>query len=181
MTKLIKLLLLLASLCFSCTQQNQTTALQITKLEKEIEVLKSAIAELKQDRSWDEFVKSLESTAYLTPGAGGYSVIQCDLGRMTVQLNDVKPYANGSKITLRIGNLTTATVNGAKAKIEWGSVNEKGIPINESAKNRDFNFNKPLRPGTWNHVTVILEGVPPVQLGFVRIREMTHTGIVLKL
>ena len=122
---------------------------------------------------------SLDEIAYLTPGSDGYSVVQCDLGRMTVSLKNIEPYPNGSRISLQIGNLSSANINGAQARIEWGNVDEKGTPKNEEAHSREVKFAKSLRAGAWTTVPVVLEGIPPAALGFVRVKDVTHSGISL--
>jgi hypothetical protein len=121
----------------------------------------------------------LDEVAYLTPGEEGYSVVKSDIGAITVSLKDVKPYANGSRITLQFGNILNATITGVKAKLEWGSVDAKGIPKNETQKSREITFSKSLRSGSWTKISVVLERVPPSDLGFVRVRELKHTGIIL--
>jgi hypothetical protein len=117
--------------------------------------------------------------AYLTPGSDGYSVVRTDLGPVTVSLIDVQPYANGSRVTLKIGNTTSATINGAKATLEWGNVDAKGLPNNENAKSRDVSFTESLTRGSWTTVRVVLDRVPPAALGFVRVKNILHTGISL--
>jgi hypothetical protein len=171
-----------------CADLSQVSSLEkrVADLEKkavtsssEVEKLKDSVKQLEQSKSYDEFMRNFDSIAYLTPGSGGYSVIQTDLGRITVMLENVQPYANGSRVTLQFGNLTSATINGAKATVEWGSVDAKGSANNDTARTREVTFSRSLRGGSWTEVPVVLEGVPPSALGFVRIREITHTGIVL--
>src|SRR6267143_1556607 len=86
-------------------------------------------------------------------------------------------YANGSRVTLKFGNLMSATINGAKAKLEWGSVDEKGRPKTGTERSREVTFNESLRAGAWTNVSIVLDAVPPTALGFVRVKEMSHTGI----
>lgn len=85
------------------------------------------------------------------------------LGSLAIALADVKPYANGSKVTLVVGNPTTATVTGFKVKLEWGSVDENGNPANEAAKSKDVTFVETLSGGSWTKMSAML------QLGFVRV------------
>lgn len=178
---LLMVLTAMAQLSVSCADPKQVTALEkrASELEAEIQTLKTSVKELEQEKSFDELLKGFETVAYLTPGSEGYSVIQTDLGRVTVMLVNVQPYANGSRVTLRFGNLLSAAINGAKAKLEWGSVDEKGSPRNEVAKSRDVSFTESLRAGAWTNVQVVLEGIPATELGFVRVRDLTHTGISL--
>lgn len=181
--KQLSLLALIVSAGFSvsCADPKEVRALEkrVSALDVEVQTLKDSVKQLEDQKSVDELLKGIEAVAYLTPGSEGYSVIQTDLGRVTVMLVNVQPYANGSRVTLRFGNLLSAAINGAKAKLEWGSVNEKGSPKNEVAKSRDVSFSESLRAGAWTNVQVVLEGIPATELGFVRVRDLTHTGITL--
>ena len=60
-----------------------------------------------------------------------------------------------------------------------GGLDEKGSPKDESQRSRDFSFTEALRGGAWTNVPVVLEGVPPTELGYVRIKDVGHTGIRL--
>jgi Protein of unknown function (DUF3251) len=88
--------------------------------------------------------------AYLTPGDGLYQVIEFDLGRLTVALDDVQPYANGSRVTLRFGIPASASLVTPSADLEWGA---RGAGDRQS---RHVEFSKDLLPGAWTRV-----GLPP--------------------
>lgn len=155
---------------------------QIKTMQQEVKVLNAELAELKQKQSsleLDNMFRDFEKIAYLQPGDGGYSPIRFDLGALTVQLADVKPFANSSKVSLKFGNPLSSSINGVKAKIEWGQVDEKGNPINDAAKSKVVTFTETLRSGAWTSVSVVLDGMPPTELGFVRVRDVVHTGISL--
>ena len=173
--------LVLAGMLLACDDKKQVTALEkhATDLDTEVKALKTTIEALQRDRSWDRLLRDVESTAFLTPGTDGYATIATDLGRITVKLANVQPYANGTRVTLELGNPLNATIDGTKATIEWGSVDQKGSPKNDTARSREVKFAESLRPGAWTNVQIVLEGVPPNDLGFVRIKEMTHSGIKL--
>ncbi len=144
---------------------------KLTELEKKLADVESTmrIRELLSDRS----------TAYLTPSDEGYSVISNDLATLTVSLENVAAYANGSRVLLRFGNVTSAAIDGLSVKIEWGSLDESGRPQNERARNKEFTIPRLLRAGSWTSVPIILDGVPPAALGFVRVREPKQKGIQL--
>lgn len=153
-----------------------------TAMRHELDALKSEVAELKEKQNQDDFdrmFKDFDRIAYLQPGDTGYSTLRYDLGALTVQLADVSPYANGSKVSLRFGNPLASTVNGLKTTIDWGHTDEKGAPDNASAKSKEFTFTDSLRSGSWTTVSLVLEGVPPAELGFVRVKNVSHTGIQL--
>ena len=152
---------------------------RLDKAEKDLATLQQQVAELKGQREWDELTRDWGKVAYLTPGAEGYSTVGFDLGVLTVQLSDVKPYANGCKVTLTFGNTLSSSIDGLTATIDWGKVNGKGVADNSSAKSKDMTFSQPLRGGTWTPIEVVLDEIPPAELGFVRVKNIHHTGIRL--
>lgn len=151
---------------------------KVATLEGEIATLQKGAADDKRQQQWDKLLASADKFGYLTPGSDGYSAVRYDLGTVTVQLADVQPYANGSRVILRFGNTLAATVNGLKLTIDWGAVTNQG-PDNEHQKSKEITFNEQLRSGAWTSVPVVLEGVPPTELGFVRVHDISHTGIAL--
>jgi hypothetical protein len=98
---------------------------------------------------------------------------------MTIAIDDIQPFANGSKVALRIGNPLAATINGLKAKVEWGEVDEQGMPKEETSKSKEMVFSEELRSGTWTRVYAVLEGVRAEKLGFIRVKDAGHQGIAL--
>lgn len=149
---------------------------RIDALTKEVEDLRKRQA---QDE-WTRFMDELKGVVYLRPGDDGYSVIHYDLGVLTVRLDDVSPYANGAKVRLRFGNPLASTVNGLRCTIEWGQVDENGSSIASTTKSKELSLSEEMRSGAWTDVQVVLESIPPEQLGFVRVKEITHSGIRLR-
>jgi hypothetical protein len=147
-------------------------------LEKRLDSLSRAMTSVDFRQRLHTISSDYEKVAFLTPGSDGYSILRADIGTLTVNLVDVQPYANGSRITLKIGNTTSASIDGAKATVEWGSV-VNGMPENDSTKSRVVTIAEALESGRWTNVRVVLEGAPPAALGFVRIRDVTHSGIRL--
>jgi hypothetical protein len=184
MTGLVALALALSG-CNSTPADNSATESRLQALDAKfvalqgrVEALQKNIADDKQRQDLDKLFVNVEKVGYLTPGTDGYAVVRYDLGALTVQLADVEPYANGSRVILRFGNTLAATVNGLKLSIDWGTVTNQG-PDNLHQKSKEMTFSEQLRSGAWTSVPVVLEGVPPAELGFVRVHDITHTGIVL--
>ncbi|MFA6810362.1 MAG: DUF3251 domain-containing protein [Desulfoplanes sp.] len=155
---------------------------QIKGLEQKVESLQTELEKIKQIQSDFEISKTIqnwEKIAYLQPGDEGYKLIRFNMGILPVCISDVKPYANGSKVNLQFGNLLASSITGLKAEIDWGRINKKGFADNKTAKTKKYNFSKPLLSGKWTTFSVILEGIPAIELGFVRIRKVTNSGISL--
>lgn len=152
---------------------------EIMALKNQVDDLKSQLAEQERNHNREKLLASFDKIAYLTTGSEGYSVVSYDLGALTVQLADVKPYANGSKATLKFGNPLAATVTGLKLTIDWGKVDSNNLPDNSSNRSKELTLSQEIRSGAWSSVPIVLDGIPSNELGFVRVREVTHTGVRL--
>jgi hypothetical protein len=169
-------------LLFGCDASDSRVAelqAEVTTLKDQVGALKAQVEKQKQDHELEKLLASFENIAFLTPGAEGYAVVTYDLGALTVQLADVKPYANGSKATLKFGNPLAATVTGLKLTIDWGRVDANNSPDNSKQKSKDLTLTQEIRSGAWSSVPIVLDGIPANELGFVRVREVTHTGVRL--
>jgi hypothetical protein len=189
----IMILFSLLFLCIACENNDtppdvkDSSRREIAALKSEIVTLKSELSTLKYDfqnhqekQSLDDLIRSLGEVAYLTPGSSGYSIVKTNIGALTVSLIDVSPYANGSRIALQFGNVTGASIRGVSTTLEWGNVDSTGAPDNNTAKKKTESFAETFNPGSWTTVHVVLEGIPTSQLGFVRVKNLTHTSISLR-
>ena len=175
----IAVALLSAVFITSCGKDASDFSAKAATLDDRIKTLEEQVGQLKSQIEINDMVKDWEGIAFMTPGTEGYSLVKTDLGTITVSLENIQPYANGSKVTLTFGNLTAGTIDGFKAKLEWGSLDEDGVPNNKTAKSRKVEFNESLPSGSWTNSNVVLEGIPPAELGFVRLRNVDHRGVRL--
>ena len=139
---------------------------------------KKSLEERVQDLELDKLFRSLDKIAYLKIGGDGYSPIAFDLGVLTIKIKDVQPYANASKVQLEIGNPLGATITGLKMTIQWGSTNEKGYVLEELGS-KEVTIDKNIIAGSWNSVNITLDSADPKKLGFIRVKDVSHTGIIL--
>lgn len=188
-----RLALVLSGLCTLCGCNSPQQVAEIRKtldaqekefaaIRQEMQSLRLEVSELKGKQGnldFSNLVRDLEKIAILTPGDTGYSLIRFDLGVLAVQMADVKAYANGTKISLKFGNPLSSSINGLEVKLDWGKVNEKGMPADNSEKSKQFTFSEIIRSGAWTTVPVVLEGIPPADLGYVRVYEIAHGGMSL--
>lgn len=155
---------------------------EIAALQTQVSGIAKDLADVKQEQgklAMQDMFRGFENIAYLQPSDGGYSLVHSDLGVLTVQITNVEPYASGSKVVLRFGNPLATNINGLKVKLDWGSVNKDGLAENDSSKSKEFTFSQSLSSGAWTSIPVVLDGVPPDKLGFVRVSSVHHTGIGL--
>src|SRR5262245_4717573 len=92
--------LLMLTVSLAVCARTETTMI-VAVLETRSQLLEGKLNSLESSREADELMKSVWEVAYLTPSMSGYSVIRTDLRVLTAQLADVRPYANGSRVTLR--------------------------------------------------------------------------------
>ncbi|MGH9877431.1 MAG: DUF3251 domain-containing protein [Nitrososphaerales archaeon] len=167
---------------FATQKELDLTKQALSSTQEDLNLAKSEVEQLKNRLVSQELKQRFndwKNIAYLTPGDEGYSTIHFDLGVLTVKISDVKAYANGSTVNLQFGNTLSASIDGLKANIDWGKVSNDGTPINEDAKTKEITFAQKLKSGSWTIVPVVLDGIPSTELGFVRVRDVTHTGIQL--
>ncbi|WP_374990364.1 DUF3251 domain-containing protein [Sphingosinicella sp. LHD-64] len=146
-------------------------------LNSDVAILRREVAELRGQ------VSRLESESYrsaqLTPGSSGFVDIGSTIGTLTVSLQDVRPYANGSRVRLRSGNPTRATINRGELRITYGKTDQSGAPTGEP-RTMTLALTDELEEGGWTAINVNLEGVPPSDLGYLRLTEIIATSISLR-
>jgi cell division protein FtsB len=165
------------------SREIQQQKAEITQLKNSLAKLQAEVKKLQTEQAnlvVDSWFRKAGSVAYLTPGDSGYSVVNSNIGKLTIQMSNIQPYANGSKITLKFGNPLAADIEGIKVKLQWGSVDEKGLPIKGSEKSQEFSFVQTLSSGAWTSIPVVLAGIEPSKLGYVRVEDVSHTGISLR-
>lgn len=126
----------------------------------------------------------LEAHPYvdIDPTSSGFEILTTDYGSLAVSVQDVKALADGTKVTLQLGNLTTATLDDVGLEMRYGprrptppdgadltallsGYNSWTTSLKEYSKKLDNS----LAPGSWNSTEVRLPGVKPETLGFMRI------------
>ena len=76
---------------------------------------------------------------------GGYQRVDTTAGFFLIALRDAKPYLDGYKLLLNIGNPSSVTYSGFAMHAHWGVQQEK-----------DFSFTQDLRPASWNKVELVI-------------------------
>lgn len=170
---LAKMALLPLFLCASCSGASSadTSSAEITALRSDLNTLR---AELTQ-RTYDP-----QTTAWLTPTEKGFALINTGIGPIAFAVEDIQPKGDGSELTLKIGNLSGATILSLKFHAEWGSIGNNDMFVDGSSRDGDKEVTSSLLPGAWNTVTLAFAGVPPAKLGRVEISKPEVTNISLR-
>src|SRR5690349_14766397 len=109
-----------AFLCLAACEQpsnwdNAMSQMAMERLERDVTDLKQKVALLEVNQS---------PSIYLSPADGGYSILSTANGGFTFEIKSVAPYANGSRVTVRVGNLLAADVSKLGFDLSWGTVDE---------------------------------------------------------
>lgn len=126
---------------------------KIRKLRKEVRELKGA-------------------SVSLTPGSGGYQVIHHHLGTATLMLREVKAHTKGSAITLEIVNLTSIHITGATMEIGYRDPSDSSFE-----RSSKYDVEQTLMAGKATKVTLVLEGVNPPTVTYIRVSGFQPKGI----
>src|SRR5262245_34882484 len=152
-------------------------------VKAEMERLQAVITELSARvfhlEETTEKLNGVQKIALLRPGSQDYSQVQLDLGSLIVQIADVKLHPNGSKVVIKFGNPLSASITGLSGTVEWGKTDEGGHPIAKQSNTKEIQFSETIKPASWTRTSIILEGAPPTDLGYVRLKNFTHKGITL--
>lgn len=187
---------LLAFLLGSCNERSKNTSILkpvtdknlISELENKSLLSKIDNLETNFNNFIDVLGKSYLSyipsdAAEFKPRDKGYQLIRSGQIYFIVSLDKISRYANGYKATFLIGNPSLITFGGAKLKIKWGTepFTEKQLFSSwyNSLKSSEIDINKPLLPGIWNKVTVVLAPAEPKETGYIQLVLQTN-GILLR-
>ena len=128
----------------------------ISELEKELRKLQIDVLILKL---------SDNETAWFDPqDQQAYTGIKTAVGQVLFVLERVEPYLDGFKITFRVGNPTSATLNGFNAKITWGPKLDASASNQPSPREVEVKFTESIRSGAWAYVSANVAPAKPEEV-----------------
>mgnify|MGYP005620225861 CR=1 FL=1 len=145
-------------------------------MEKRVQDLETKL--WRQELRYDSY-----KSASFDPAADeGFQRLDTTVGTFAISLGEVKPHADGVKVQVLVGNLTTATISGGTFKVKWGPRMAKSedqewahyAAWEKTLTKKEHRFTEDLRPGTWNTVTLTLPGIPPERFGHLEIQMETN-------
>lgn len=126
-----------------------------------------------------DIYKDFDKIAFITLSEKKFQTINSSIGAIAFLVEDVKPYANGASIKILIGNPINATLSDVKFKIDFGQLDEKNIPIADNERTKDVILINSLKKGSWNKEEIILGGIQPENLGYIRIHDFSFGAMSL--
>lgn len=150
---------------------------QLAELDKRLKTMTSRSLRLQFDVS---DLKNRNLTVSLDPAVPKqFQRLDSSSGFFIVSLQEVVPYLDGFRVTLHVGNLTSARYAGFKLNATWGPrydwYTEESYNKWESQKQtKEFSYTDVLLPGNWNKVDLLLPTTGPTQLGFIEVSIGTN-------
>jgi hypothetical protein len=156
---------------------------EMTELRRQAAELKNVVDDhattLRLLQIAQQQMKRRNVTATFNLSEEGFQHVDSEVGAFLVSIHDAKPYGDGTRLTVRVGNVTSADFSGATLSLKYGRKipeNEDGtINIEElekpqyEAKSKEHKILERVRAASWNPVTVSLPGIKPDELGYIHI------------
>jgi hypothetical protein len=151
-----------------------------------------------------DIIKLKHDVAYLDISEKGFSRIDTNIGPFFISLDDVKPFVNGYKFFLRIGNPYSVSFSSFEFEVEWGKkeppipsvkegelvedwskkYDEYKISYSEwemSLKNKNVSFSETLAAGTWNKVEMTISPAIKGELEHLKLKNMRIKKISMRI
>lgn len=89
-----------------------------------------------------------ETIAFINTGSTSFETIKTMIGTITVNIADVQPFANGSKVKLVFGNPHSANLSSVKFTIDYGSLTKEGALKDGTEKSKEITLPDTLYAGS---------------------------------
>lgn len=180
-----KLLLCVVSITLvACVDESSTVNQKelderLSSLQGRVDALEADLREVNSDIRFERLRQNLDRSVFLRVGESEFLPIRTYIGTITFNLEDIQPFANGSKVTIVVGNPLNATLAGAKFQVDYGSLDSAGEIEDGSEKTKEIKVISNIQAGSWNKVPVILDGLETSKLGYIRVHDFEASQIRL--
>jgi hypothetical protein len=118
------------------------------------------------------------SNVVLDPAKRGFGRVDANVGTFAVSLNDVQPFADGVRVRLSLGNLSSATFGGTTTlNLKYGKRMPQGLQgwdtWKASLREKKEALTERLLPDHWNPVHVVLPGIEAKDFGYLEVGVST--------
>jgi hypothetical protein len=160
-----------------------TSSARIGVLESQIRVLQAEVNSNRMDYTSD---RERYSRATLDPTEPSFQRVDAmgSFGSFAVSIEDVRPFGDGVRLRMHLGNLSTAAFDGVIVKIQYGAREPKDYGAadwesrekawKDSLQKKEVTLTDTLRPGHWNPVEITIPGIAVDRLGYLEVRLQTN-------
>jgi hypothetical protein len=166
----------------------QTTAAELASLKKQNQNLQIAVDALTMRLAAVEksnFSNALDiivfqhATISIAPtDLGKYARLDSAYGVFLISLENVTPYLEGYRLSLDIGNMTSASFIGFSLDASWNASFDAKTDYNKwqaAEKKQTFSFPTSLLPAAWNRIELILPNTDAAHFGYLQLAITTNT------
>jgi hypothetical protein len=146
---------------------------EIKLLSQEVDTLQKQLLELTAK-------VTAHSWANLQVNERGYSTVDAAGIPLTFALKDVVQSASGSKVTLTIGNPTSAAITRLYLNLTYGKATKDGL-LTAPTLDKVEAIETRLSPGQWTDVQIGLPNMLPRDLGIVRVNGAVVENMSLRI
>ena len=141
-----------------------------------IQTLEAKIARLEDD-NLSLRIKSNKSI-FLMKSDSGFSSMPTDVGNLNFEMIDASQDGAGTRISMRVGNPTTATIKSFEITGSWSSIDKDGNPIG-TPHNFVGKTSEQIVSGRWSVIHFDIAGAKPEDIGQITINEAVPKTISL--
>ncbi|MCL6326282.1 DUF3251 domain-containing protein [Pectobacterium polaris] len=155
-----------------CAEQRQMPKLQnqIGQLNQQLQTLTDQATALERQNALNS---QSTSGVYLLPAAQTSTVLESSIGRLNVSLRNIETEANGTSALLHIRTLDAKGLPAFGAQLDWGRLDPvSGKPLAGDTQTQSFVVSPTLLPKAEAIIELRLSGLPPEELGFVRLHQV---------
>ena len=161
---------------FGCNTESKELKAELELMKIEVKRLRERVSILDAKVAVLKTAQTLFDTAVLDPSSKGYQRIDANCGFFLISLKEIKPYLDGCKVSLQIGNPSAVVYSGFVLKVKWGKRFDEGQNYDEwekSLRQKEEKFTQDLKPGLWNKVEINVSPAKPEELGHLEISMKT--------
>jgi hypothetical protein len=115
-----------------------------------------------------------ESIVFMKPADSGV-FIKTKVAFLTASIDSFRDFGSGSRVTFRIGNPSSVTLKGMRARLEWYVRPDRGEP--EFMSPVLYEFLEDLPPGKMTKITILIDDVPASRMLGVRVARVRFSHI----
>lgn len=151
-------------------QHNQSSASQeVAELREQIarkgEEISTLQAEVSSNKRLISHLNNRlpSSVALISPTSPGYSIVSSNVFPVLVSFNSIEPLGAGSRASINIGNISSATLQGAKLKVTAISTkrDENDLAITTEIEHKHL---ERIPAGSWSIAHISIDGIKPDEL-----------------
>lgn len=174
-------LLMVLTACIDKSASVNQTELneQVRSMEERLSTVESGLVQVQGDLRFEKLIRNVNKIAFLKVGESEFLPIETYLGTITFNVEDIQPFANGSKVILVIGNPLNASLGKASFHVDYGTLDGQGEILEGTEKSKQVTVPNDINRGSWNKVPVVLDGLEASKLGYIRIHDFEASQIIL--